>query len=206
MLRGEIELRILPLLGWDGKTLVEARAWSATRMVACSLNETEHQRRSAVGPPPVADPVMLRCALSSDPSFRDAPRPVAIAGAIAVRRTWEGATANLGGFSGFGALVAVLPPREAMKPIVELEAAVEGYGVVAWDGQDQARLVYSPDLRKRTSGRTWVHWLVEEITYDALISNGHGNRVISARGRPNSASNAGCANPRACSSRARHSG
>jgi hypothetical protein len=196
MLQGEIELQILPLLGWDGKTLVAARAWSATRMVACSLNETEHQRRSAGGPLPVADPVMLRCALSSDAGFRDAPRPVTIAGAIAVRRTWEGATANLGGFSGFGALVAVLPPKEAMRPNVELEAAVEGYGVVAWDGRERAWLIHYPDTRPGTGGRTWVHRLVDEIVYDALLSDRHGDHAISATERPSSADNPECANPR----------
>jgi hypothetical protein len=192
----EIELRILPLVGWDGQIVVEARAWSATRMVVCSLNEAEHQRRSAVGHPPLADPFMLRCALTSDPGFLDAPRPVTIAGAIAVRRTWESATANLGGFSAFGTLVAVLPPEEARQPNIEIEAAVEGYGVVSWNGQDQTRLVHHPDARPRTDTRTWVHRLVDEIVYNALLTSSRREHATSATGRPNSAGNPACATQR----------
>lgn len=169
-------------------------------MVACTLNEAEHQRRSAVGLLPIADPIMLRCVLASDAGFRDAPQPVTIVGAIAARRTWDGATANLGGFSGFGALVAVLPPEEAGRPRVEIEAAVEGYGVVAWDGQDQVWLVHHPDTRPRTAGRTWVHRLVEEILYNSLIADGHGEQLAtSPTERPNSVDNPGCANLRGLS-------
>src|ERR1700722_2510195 len=111
------------MLGWDGQTAVEARAWSTPRIVVCSLDEAGHQRRSGAGHLPVTDPLMLRCALSADSGFRDARPPVTISGAIAVRRTWQGATANLGGFSAFGSRVAVLPPKEAVRPDVGLEAA-----------------------------------------------------------------------------------
>jgi hypothetical protein len=168
--QSELELRVLPMLGWDGQAAVEARAWSTTRLVICSLDEAEHQRRSDAGHLPVTDPLMLRCSLSSDSGFRDAPSPVTITGAIAARRTWQGATANLGGFSAFGSRVAVLPPEEAVRPDVGLEAAVEGYGIIALDGEHRVWVVHHPDTRPHKRIRTWVHRLVEEIIYNALLT------------------------------------
>jgi hypothetical protein len=183
--QSELDLRVLPMLGWDGQTAVEARAWSTTRIVVCSLDEAGHQRRSGAGHLPVTDPLMLRCALSADSGFRDARPPVTISGAIAVRRTWQGATANLGGFSAFGSRVAVLPPEEAVRPDVGLEAALEGYGIIALDGEHQAWIVHHPDTRPRTGARTWVHRLVEEIIYSALLAARDGERAIAPTEPPN---------------------
>jgi hypothetical protein len=175
------------MLGWDGQAAVEARAWSTTRLVICSLNEAEHQCRSDTRHPPVTDPLMLRCSLSSDPGFRGAPPPVTITGAIAVRRTWQGATANLGGFSAFGSRVAVLPPEEALRPDVGLEAALEGYGIIALDVEHRASVVLHPDTRPRTGTRTWVHRLVEEIIYSALLTARDDERATASTKPPSCA-------------------
>lgn len=114
----ELARQVLPLLGWDGQVVVEARAWSERCLVACALDTEEHARRAAPGLLPVTEPLVLRCALACDPRFRDTGPPVRIAGAIAVRGTWRAAVANLGGFTAFGSVVAVLsagwtsPPRQ----------------------------------------------------------------------------------------------
>jgi hypothetical protein len=163
---------LLPVLGWTGHMVIEARAWSARRLVVCRLNESEHQKREAEGRPPVADPLLLRCVAAEDPGFMHAPSPVEIAGAIAVRKKWPSAVTNLGGFSAFGALAAVLPPAEADRLDVAAGALVEGIGVVACDGDGQVRLVHHPGSAPRTGTRTWVHRLIEEIVYDALLRAG----------------------------------
>src|SRR5580704_15655016 len=82
----DLAARALPVLGWDGFNLVEARAWSTRRLVACALDPVEHRRRQAEKLLPVADPLLLRCVAAEDPEFMLARPPVQIAGAIAVRR------------------------------------------------------------------------------------------------------------------------
>ena len=185
--QSELEFRDLPMLGWAGQTAVEARAWSTTRIVVCSLDTAGHLRRSGAGHLPITDPLLLRCALSADSGFRHARPPVRIFGAIAVRRTWQGATANLGGFSAFGSRVAVLPQEEAVRPDVGLEAALEGYGVIALDVEQRAWVVHHPGKRQRTGAGTWVHRLVEEIIYSALLASVDCERPTAPTEPPNCA-------------------
>ena len=166
----EIAERALPVLGWNGYVLVRAQAWSTQRLVACRLDPEEHQRRVSAGLVPVTDPLLLHCIGAENPAFLWAKSPVQIAGAIAVRRTWSGAISNLGGFSAFGGLVAILPASQADRLHVAVGASVEGFGVIALDDEgDVMRLVHHPDVRPRVCSRTWVHRLVEEILYDALL-------------------------------------
>jgi hypothetical protein len=175
----EVTRQVLALLGWDGRVVVEARAWSTRRLVACELDQDEHERRVARGLVPVTDPLVLRCAGACDPGFLTARPPVRIAGAIAIRRTWRSAVANVGGFSAFGSRVAVLPPGPAARQDVALEAAVEGLGVIAWEDGGQARLVHHP-APSPAGARTWVHRLVEEIVYNEVLAarGGDGQPVV----------------------------
>lgn len=166
VIRREIASQVLPLLGWSGQ-VVKARAWSASRLVVCTLDQEEHERRAAAGIPPVTDPLALRCVGAGDPRFL-ARSPVKIAGAVAVRSRWRSATLNLGGFTAFGSVAAVLPPGQAGRLDVAVEASVEGYGVVAWDGHGEAQLVHHP-ADPPAIARTWVHRLVEEIVYNQVL-------------------------------------
>jgi hypothetical protein len=172
--------RVLPLLGWEGFTVVEARAWSTARLVVCVLDDREHERRAANGELPVIDPLLLQCIGAERPEFMLARPPVRIAGAIAVRGTWKSAVRNLAGFGAFGARLAVLPPEQADRLDVAAGAAVEGYGVVAADDDGVVRLAHYPDVRPREGGRTWIHRLVEEIVYDALLTSGEGELAFTA--------------------------
>lgn len=156
----------LDLLGWSAHLVVQARALSESRLVACTWDQPAHDRRAGAGILPVTDPLLLRCALR-EPRFRTAPVPVRITGAIAIRRTWRAAVSNLTGFAAFGALVAVLPDAQARRLEVTAEASVTGIGVI---GAGQARLVQHPDLRRRPGPGTWVHRLVAEIIYDAALA------------------------------------
>lgn len=176
----DLAARALPLLGWDGFGIVEARAWSARRLVVCSLDPAEHRRREAEGMLPAVDPILLRCLVAQDPRFMVAPPPVRIAGTIAVRRTWKAAMANLAGFAAFGALAAVLPSEAAGRLDVAAEAPVHGVGVIATDVDGTVRLVHRVGSYT-AEARTWVHRLIEEILYDALLT---------ATGMPDAASGA----------------
>jgi hypothetical protein len=163
---GQALAQALDLLGWSGHLVVQARALSEPRLVACTWDQPAHDRRAGAGILPVTDPLLLRCALS-EPRFRAAPVPARITGAIAIRRTWRAAVTNLTGFAAFGALVAVLPDAQAGRLEVTAEASVTGIGVI---GAGQARLVQHPDLRPRPGTGTWVHRLVAEIIYDAALA------------------------------------
>lgn len=169
--REEIPLDLreaLAMVGWGNYDLVDAEVLGTRQLVACTLDESEHHARVADGRPPVVDPFLFRCVAHEDPAFVTRRSPVHVAGAVAVRRCWTSARRNLGGFRAFGARVAVLPPREARRPGVATEAIVTGFGVLARDA-DQSRLVHHPDVRA-VSDRTWVHRLVEEALYDALVT------------------------------------
>jgi hypothetical protein len=190
--QAELASQVLPLLGWDGNLVVDARAWSTRRLVVCALDQTEHARRTANGLLPITDPFLLRCVGASNPGFMTARPPVRIAGAIAVRNRWSTAVANLGGFTAFGAVAAVLPARQADRLDVAADAAVAGFGVIAQHEDGRQRLVHYPDLRPRVRTRTWVHRLVEEIVYDALLAaTGDEQNVTFHAASPSSASNQG---------------
>jgi hypothetical protein len=135
----DLAVQALPLLGWDGLGIVEARAWSTRRLVVCALDPAEHRRRQAEGMLPAADPFLLRCLAAQDPRFVLAPPPVRIVGAVAVRKTWKAAIANLAGFAAFGALAAVLPAGAADRLDVAAEAPVHGIGVIAADAAETVR-------------------------------------------------------------------
>jgi len=171
---GLILAQALQLLGWTGHLVVQAPVLGEPRLVACTWDQGAHDQRAAAGIVPVTDPLLLRCALA-DPRFRDAPVPAAIAGAIAMRATWRAAVSNLAGFAAFGPLIAVLPSRQADRLDVAAEAAVQGTGVIGYDGSGQARLVHHPDLRPRGGRETWVHRLAAEIIYDAAVAARHGH-------------------------------
>jgi len=183
----DLAVRALPLLGWDGFGIVEVRAWSARRLVVCALDPAGHRRRQAEGMLPAVDPFLLRCLVDQDPRFVLAPPPVRIAGAIAVRRTWKAAMANLAGFAAFGALAAVLPAGAADRLEVAAEAPVQGVGVIASDAAGTVRLVHRAGPHV-TEARTWVHRLVEEIVYDALLAPAGGpDQASGATAPPSSA-------------------
>jgi hypothetical protein len=173
---GQALAQALDLLGWSGHLVVQARALSEPRLVACTWDQPAHDRRAGAGILPVTDPLLLRCALS-EPRFRAAPVPARITGAIAIRRTWRAAVSNLTGFAAFGALVAVLPDAQASRLEVTAEASVTGIGVI---GAGQARLVQHPDLRPRPGTGTWVHRLVAEIIYDAALAARAGHAGLPA--------------------------
>ncbi len=183
----DLAVRALPLLGWDGLGIVEARAWSARRLVVCALDPAEHRRRQTESMLPAADPFLLRCLAAQDPRFVLAPPPVRIVGAIAVRRTWKAAIANLAGFAAFGALAAVLPAGAADRLEVAAEAPVHGIGVIAADPAGTVRLIHRAGAHT-ADARTWVHRLIEEIVYDALLAPAGGpDPAIGATAPPSSA-------------------
>jgi hypothetical protein len=183
----DLAARALPVLGWDGFSLVEARAWSTRRLIACALDPVEHRRRQAEKLLPVADPLLLRCVAAEDPEFMLAPPPVQIAGAIAVRRTWKGAIANLAGFAAFGSLAAVLPSASAERTDVATEAPVQGVGVVAAEQSGTVRLVCHASVHTMAK-RTWVHRLIEEIVYDAMLNSlSRAEAAIGVKAPPSSA-------------------
>lgn len=188
----DLTSQVLPLLGWSGHVVVGATAWSTRRFVACTLDQAEHRRRVAEGFPPVTDPLVLRCAGACDPGFLAASPPVRIAGAISVRSTWRSAVANLGGFSAFGSVVAVLPPGQASRLDVAVEAAVEGFGVIAWNRGGHPQLVHHP-ARAQAAARTWVHRLVEEIVYNEVLQAVGRGEISPGAERPNCAGNPGFA-------------
>ncbi|MQA85215.1 MAG: hypothetical protein GEV03_11475 [Streptosporangiales bacterium] len=158
----------LSILGWSGFAVVPARVLGRRQLVACALDEDEHDTRVAEGRLPVADPLQFRCVAHGDPGFLTRRPPVRIAGAIAVRKGWRSARANLGGFTAFGPRVAVLPGAEARRRGVAAEAIVAGFGVIA-DDPDGLRLIHHPDTRPPAS-RTWAHRLVEEVLYDTVLT------------------------------------
>jgi hypothetical protein len=171
---GLVLAQALQLLGWTGHLVVQAPVLGEPRLVACTWDQAAHDRRAAAGLLPVTDPLLLRCALA-DPRFRAAPVPAAIAGAIAMRRTWPAAVGNLAGFAAFGPLIAVLPGRQAARLDVAAEASVQGIGVIGYDDDGQARLIHHPDLRSCGSRDTWVHRLAAEIIYDAALAGRPGH-------------------------------
>lgn len=156
----------LDALGWTGCQLVSAPALSVMRLVACQLDEFEHEARLSEGLGPATDAFLLRCIGAGDPGFLGRPSPVRISGAIAVRKTWRAAVGNLGGFVAFGARVAVLPDEVARRHSVRAEAIFHGYGVIA--AGHPSCLVQTP-ASAMVAERTWVHRQVEEIVYDALL-------------------------------------
>ena len=176
--------RVLCLLGWDGMTIVKARALSTARLVVCALDHAEHQRRAAEGLVPVVDPLLLRCMCAERPGFLSTAAPVCISGAIAMRQTWRSAVRNLAGFGAFGARVAVLPAREAHRLEVAAGAVVEGYGVVAVDDENTPRLIHHPNMGAIMKSRTWIDCLIEEIVYDAVLAAGNAEYGVTAATRP----------------------
>ncbi|MEV0229320.1 hypothetical protein [Nonomuraea sp. NPDC050786] len=158
---------VLAALGWQGCQVVTARALSTPRVVLCELDEREHARRQESGLPPTADALLLRCRVAVDPAFLERPSPVRIRGAVAARASWRSARANLAEFGAFGARVAVLPARVARQDAVRAEAIYHGFGLVTVEKPHE--VIQSPDTYVSTK-RTWVHRLVEEIVYDAVLS------------------------------------
>ncbi|MGW5156955.1 hypothetical protein ACWEPN_15900 [Nonomuraea wenchangensis] len=158
--------QVLEALGWQGRRVVQARALSSRRWVACELNEAEHETRLREGLPPAADAFLLHCVAHRYPDFLSRPAPVHIEGAIAPRRTWAAARNNLGGFVSFGARVALVPTVVARSLPVAVDAVYYGFGVVALEEPD--RLVHLPEPVPAQE-RTWVRRLVEEVIYDAVL-------------------------------------
>ncbi|MFB9205026.1 hypothetical protein ACFFV7_27790 [Nonomuraea spiralis] len=158
--------QVLEVLGWQGRRVVQARALSNWRWVACELDEAEHETRLREGLPPAADAILLRCVAHRYPDFLSRPAPVRIEGAIAPRRTWAAARNNLGGFVSFGARVALVPAAVARGLPVAVDAVYYGFGVVALEEPD--RLVHPPEPVAATE-RTWMKRLVEEVVYDAVL-------------------------------------
>ncbi|MET7334217.1 hypothetical protein [Nonomuraea sp. NPDC005650] len=158
---------VLAALGWQGCQVVTARALSRPRLVLCELDEHEHARRQEAGLPPTADALLLHCRTHVDPSFLERPSPVRIRGAVAARASWRSARANLAEFGAFGARVAVLPARVACRDAVRAEAIYHGFGLVM--AEKPHEVIQPPDTFVSTE-RTWVHRLVEEIVYDAMLA------------------------------------
>ncbi|WP_155341414.1 hypothetical protein [Acrocarpospora corrugata] len=153
--------------------MVMVRALSALRMVVCELDDPEHARRQDAGLLPTADALLLHCRAHVDPSFLKRPSPIRIRGAVAARASWQSARANLAEFSAFGARVAVLPARIAHRDGVRAEAIYHGFGLVT--AEQPHEVVQPPDIHV-DAGRTWVHRLVEEIVYDAVLSQQSDHR------------------------------
>lgn len=154
-------------LGWQGCQVVTVRALATSRVLVCELDEPEHARRQESGLLPVADALLLRCRAHVDPSFLTRPSPVRICGAVAVRASWKSARANLASFAAFGARVAVLPTKVAHQDAVRADAIYYGFGLVA--AEHPQEMIQAPDTSARGK-RTWVHRLVEELVYDAVLS------------------------------------
>ncbi|MEW1838540.1 hypothetical protein AB0392_11350 [Nonomuraea angiospora] len=158
---------VLAALGWQDSQMVTARALSRPRLVLCELDEPEHARRQEAGLPPTADALLLHCRAHVDPSFLERPSPVRIRGAVAARASWRSARANLAEFGVFGARVAVLPAKVARRDAVRAEAIYHGFGLVL--AEKPHEVIQPPDTCVSTK-RTWVHRLVEEIVYDAVLT------------------------------------
>lgn len=158
---------VLAALGWLACQVVTARALSTPRVVLCELDEHEHARRQGAGLPPTADALLLHCRAHVDPSFLERPSPVRIHGAVAARASWRSARANLAEFGAFGARIAVLPAEVARRDAVRAEAIYHGFGLVT--AEEPHEVIQPPDTCVSVT-RTWVHRLVEEIVYDALLS------------------------------------
>ncbi|MQY07248.1 hypothetical protein [Actinomadura macrotermitis] len=176
------------LLGWPGilaeVDLLGCHLWVAARLTEAGQSRLQGEQR------PVTDPLSLRFALATDTAFAKASAPVQIDGALSARRTWRGALAPLGGFVAFGARMAIVPPSQARSSHLQMLALVEGFGVIAHhpqpdppasqthDGQGNGwtrdgsggwlQLVHPPDQRP-TGRATWVHRLVEEQIFQALL-------------------------------------
>ncbi len=86
---------------------------------------------------------------------------------MAVGGSWRSARTNLAGFAAFSARVAVLPARIAYRDAVRAEAIYHGFGLVT--DEEPHEVIQAPDTNV-DAGRTWVHRLVEEIVYDAVLS------------------------------------
>ncbi|WP_155358888.1 hypothetical protein [Acrocarpospora macrocephala] len=147
--------------------MVMVRALSTPRMVVCELDDSEHARRQDAGLLPTADALLLHCRAHVEPSFLKRPSPIRIRGAVAARASWQSARANLAEFAAFGARVAVLPARIAHRDGVRAEAIYHGFGLVT--AEQPHEVIQPPDTRVG-AGRTWVHRLVEEVVYDAVLS------------------------------------
>ena len=89
------------LLGWSDR-IVDVTVLGTRLTVAAAIDQAEHADRLADGLYPVADPLLLKCVLHSDPGFATRRSPVRIDGAIAVRRRWSSARSALGTFTAFG--------------------------------------------------------------------------------------------------------
>ncbi|NJP98434.1 hypothetical protein HCN51_54970 [Nonomuraea sp. FMUSA5-5] len=159
--------QVLEVLGWQGRSVLQTKALSSWRWVACELDEAEHEARLREGLPPAADAFLLRCVAHRYPDFLSRPAPVRIEGAIAPRRTWAAAKNNLGGFVAFGERVALVPTAVARSVPVAVDAAYYGFGVVALE--EPYRLVHLPEPVAVAQERTWVRRLVEEVVYDAVL-------------------------------------
>ncbi|WP_143734286.1 hypothetical protein [Microbispora rosea] len=151
--------------------MVTVRALSTWRVVVCELNEAEHTLRQEIGLVPAADTLLLHCRAHVDPSFLTRPSPVRIRGAIAARASWRSVMTNLAEFAAFGARVGVLPAKVARRDAVQVEAMYYGFGLVT--AEEPYEMIQAPDTFVGAGlgpGRTWVHRLVEEIVYDAILS------------------------------------
>ncbi|GAA1526479.1 hypothetical protein GCM10009678_04930 [Actinomadura kijaniata] len=177
------------LLGWAASP-VEVDVLGCRLWVAARLTEAgQHRLRN--GQAAVTDPMTLRFVLATDTDFAAASAPVQIDGALSARRTWHGALTPLGGFVAFGPRVAIVPPAQARSSHLTMLALVEGFGVIAhypavdplaspiprpcgghgWseDGSGgDLQLVHPPD-RRATGRGTWVHRLVEEHLFQAVL-------------------------------------
>lgn len=158
---------VLAALGWQGCQVVAVRALSTPRVVVCELDASEHARRREAGLVPTSDALLLHCRAHVDPSFLTRPSPVRIRGAVAVRVSWRSARANLAGFAAFGARVAVLPATAALRDAVRAETIYHGFGLVT--AEQPHEVIQAPAACADTE-RTWVHRLVEELLYDAVLS------------------------------------
>jgi hypothetical protein len=156
------------LLNWSG-LLVDVTVLGTRLTIAAETDQAEHADRLAGRLFPVADPLLMKCVAHSDPAFLARRSPVRIDGAIAVRRRWSSARSTLGTFTAFGGRVAVLPVDEARRTNVAVEAIVGGCGIIAERSDGDLEIVQHPGARTPQS-RSWVHRLVEEIVYDAVLA------------------------------------
>lgn len=164
--------RVAALLEWSGTAIPELDLLGDRVCVVASLNQSEHERRTAIGIGALTDPWLLE--LEEGPcEGRPAQwraSPVSIAGVLAFRKTWRPALTAAAGFAAFCSRAVVVPPRQAYSRRLALEAAVRGVGVVA-RGAHGLSVVQPPALGPVAgSRRSVVHRLVEETVYQRLVT------------------------------------
>lgn len=164
--------RVAALLEWSGTAIPELDLLGDHVCVVASINQSEHERRTATGVGALTDPWLLE--LEEGPNQGRPAQwrasPVSIAGVLAFRKTWRPALTAAAGFAGFCSRAVVVPPRQACNRRLALEAAVRGVGIVARDIHGLA-VVQPPALGPVVgSRRSVVHRLVEETVYERLVT------------------------------------